>query len=64
MKEGQDTENKKDGEEALAWGRREWACLGSRRLMQLPDVPLREEKDGGVFQAVEVGPEALRCSPA
>lgn len=61
---GQDTENKKDGEGRLWLGGGGRACLRKQAFMQLPDVPLREEKDGGVFQAVEVGPEALRCSPA
>ena len=60
---GQDTENKKDGEGRLGLGGRGRACLRKQAFMQLPDVPLQEEKDG-VFQAVKVGPEALRCSPA
>lgn len=61
---GQDTENKKDGEGRLWLGGGGRACLRKQAFMQLPDMPLRDEKDGGVFQAVEVGPEALRCSPA
>lgn len=61
---GQDTENKKDGEGKLWLGGRGRACLRKQAFMQLPDVRLQEEKDGGVFQAVKVGPEALRCSPA
>lgn len=62
--EGQDTENKKDGEGRLGLGGRGKACLRKQAFTQLPDGPPQEEKDGGVFQAVKVGPEALRCSPA